>query len=227
MKDAPQNACSPMLRHDTEVIRDAFSRKGLSGAELEAAMLAYKIAHNLSCKEDDMFGKKKDSQAEKDQTATLPKAARLPDAAKIAGQPIQQLAAVQQDAASTQPEATSSIGSSLTIIGKLVGDGSVTIYGHVEGELQAPNVVICEGAQVEGNIFATELGIGGRVKGTIHAVRVKLYSTAVVEGDIFHQSLAIEENARFEGASRREDNLADTSSSGFGTKTASLAALRS
>ena len=161
-----------------------------------------------------MFGQKQDSQAEKDQTATLPKAATLPEAVKTAGQHIQQLTAVQPEAASTQPEATSSISSSLTVVGKLVGDGSVMIYGHVEGELQASNVVICEGARVEGNIVATELGIGGRVKGTIRAVRVKLHSTAVVEGDIFHRSLAIEENARFEGTSRREDSLANTSSSG-------------
>ena len=50
------------------------------------------------------------------------------------------------------------------------------------------------------------------VKGTIHANRVKLNSTAVVEGDIFHRTLAIEENARFEGTSRRQENTIDTPS---------------
>ena len=30
-----------------------------------------------------------------------------------------------------------------------------------------------------------------------------------VEGDIFHRSLAIEENAKFEGTSRRDENAAD------------------
>jgi cytoskeletal protein CcmA (bactofilin family) len=53
------------------------------------------------------------------------------------------------------------------------------------------------------------LFIGGQVKGAIHASRVKLSSTAVVEGDIFHRSLSIEENARFEGSSKREDNALD------------------
>ena len=48
--------------------------------------------------------------------------------------------------------------------------------------------------------------------GTIHANRVKLNSTAVVEGDIFHRTLAIEENARFEGTSRRQENTTDTPS---------------
>jgi cytoskeletal protein CcmA (bactofilin family) len=69
--------------------------------------------------------------------------------------------------------------------------------------------VINEGAKVEGDVVADELTIAGQVKGTIHANRVKLNSTAVVEGDIFHRSLSIEENARFEGSSKREDNAVD------------------
>ena len=88
----------------------------------------------------------------------------------------------------------------------------MTIFGHVEGELRASTVVIAEGAQMEGDVVAEELTIGGRVKGTLHANRVKLNSTAVVEGDIFHQTLAIEENARFEGTSRRQENMIETPS---------------
>ena len=93
-------------------------------------------------------------------------------------------------------EAISSISSGLSIVGKIVGHGAVTIFGHVEGELHASTVVIAEGAQVEGDVVAEELTISGHVEGTIHANRVKLNSTAVVDGDIFHQSLAVEENAR-------------------------------
>jgi cytoskeletal protein CcmA (bactofilin family) len=104
----------------------------------------------------------------------------------------------------------SSISSGLSIVGKIVGDGALTIFGHVEGEVRASTVVIAEGAQIEGEVSAEELTIGGHVKGTIHANRVKLNSTAVVEGDIFHRTLAIEENARFEGTSRRNENTIDT-----------------
>ena len=71
------------------------------------------------------------------------------------------------------------------------------------------NVLINEGARVEGDVVAQELTIAGQVKGAIHATRVKLNSTALVEGDIFHRSLSIEENARFEGSSKREDNAVD------------------
>ena len=114
-------------------------------------------------------------------------------------------------ASSAAPE-VSSISSGLSIVGKIVGHGAVTIFGHVEGELRASTVVIAEGAQMEGDVVAEELTIGGQVKGTIHANRVKLNGTAVVEGDISHRTLAIEENARFEGTSRRNENTIDTPS---------------
>ncbi len=112
----------------------------------------------------------------------------------------------------TAPETTSSISSGLSIVGKIVGQGKLAIFGHVEGEVHASTVQIGDGAEVEGDIVAEELTIGGRVKGTIRANRVKLNSTAVVEGDIYHRSLAIEENAQFEGMSRRQENAIDTPS---------------
>jgi len=114
-------------------------------------------------------------------------------------------------ASSAVPE-VSSISSGLSIVGKIVGHGALTIFGHVEGELRASTVVIAEGAQMEGEVSAEELTVAGHVKGTIHANRVKLTGTAVVEGDIFHRTLAIEENARFEGTSRRNENRIDTPS---------------
>jgi cytoskeletal protein CcmA (bactofilin family) len=113
---------------------------------------------------------------------------------------------------SAAPEAISSISSGLSIVGKIFGQGRLTIFGHVEGEVHASTVEIGDSAQVEGDIIAEELTIAGCVKGTIHANRVKLNSTAVVEGDIYHRSLAIEENAQFEGMSRRQEDAIDTPS---------------
>jgi hypothetical protein len=55
------------------------------------------------------------------------------------------------------PEA-SSISSGLSIVGKIVGHGSLTIFGHVEGELHASTVVIAEGAQMEGDVVAERPG---------------------------------------------------------------------
>ena len=105
-----------------------------------------------------------------------------------------------------QQEAASSISSGLSIVGKITGQGALTIFGRVEGEVRASTVVIAEGAEMVGDVVAEELTVGGQVKGTIRAERVKVNGSGVVEGDIFHRTLAIEENARFEGTSRRNEN---------------------
>jgi cytoskeletal protein CcmA (bactofilin family) len=107
----------------------------------------------------------------------------------------------------------SSIGSDLTIVGKIICKDLIKLYGLVEGELNASNALIADGARIEGEIVAEELTIAGRVKGDIHALRVKLQGTAVVEGDIFHRALSVDENARFEGCSRPEDNPPEPRSS--------------
>ena len=112
----------------------------------------------------------------------------------------------------SQPQSASSISSGLSIVGKIIGRGDLTIFGHVEGELRASSVVIAEGAQMEGDVVAEDLTINGHVKGTVHANRVKLGGTGVVEGDILHQTLAIEENARFEGVWRRSESAIDSTS---------------
>src|SRR6516162_10141679 len=128
----------------------------------------------------EMFGKGKDGMPEKLKSPA----------------PVQHLrsAAPAPAAASDSGYGVSSISAGMTVIGKIAGSGAVKILGGVE---------------VEGNVVAEELTVGGRVKGTIRANRVRLNSTAIVEGDIFHRSLAIEENARFEGTSRRDDNATD------------------
>src|SRR5262249_5451686 len=127
-----------------------------------------------------------------------------------------------RDGDASQPQEASSISSGLSIVGKIIGHGALTIFGH-DGEVRASSVVIAKGAQMVGDIVAEELTINGQVKGTLPAHRVRLGGTGVVEGDIFHRTLAIEENARFEGVSRRNENaidiqsLAQTNGKGNGT----------
>ena len=125
--------------------------------------------------------------------------------------PMQQLQrpAAMHSGAQEATDQASSISRGMTVVGKIFGESTVQLFGRIEGELRAVTVLINEGAQVEGDVIAEELTICGQVKGTIHANRVKLNSTAVVEGDIFHRSLSIEENARFEGSSKRENNAVD------------------
>ena len=86
-------------------------------------------------------------------------------------------------------------------------------YRRNEGQLSASDLLISDGAHVEGSIIAQNVTVCGRVKGTIRAVRVKLQNGGAVEGDIFHRSLSIDENAQFEGSSRRVENPTEPSSS--------------
>ena len=137
-----------------------------------------------------MFGKSKDDNDQ------------LPSAVQQLQQP-----AATKSAEPVSADQVSTISRGMSAVGKIVGEGTVHVLGQVEGELRALTVLIAEGAKVEGDVVAEELTIGGMVKGTIHANRVMLNSTAVVEGDIFHRSLSIEENARFEGSSKREDAI--------------------
>jgi cytoskeletal protein CcmA (bactofilin family) len=112
--------------------------------------------------------------------------------------------------APSRPETICSIGSGTSIVGNIVCDGPAQFYGHIEGEVRGSELLIGEGAEVVGNVIAQEVIIRGRIKGTIRAVRVRLQATGAVEGDIFHRSLSIEDNALFEGSSRRMENPIDT-----------------
>ena len=137
-----------------------------------------------------MFGKAKRSSHEKDEP--LPPAPQLQDLTPA-------------NLAESDSTETSCIGPSMTVVGKISSEGTLSVLGRVEGELHASVVRISDGAQVEGTIAAQELTIGGRFKGTIQADRVTLTNSAVVEGEIHHRSLAIEENACFAGVSRPKE----------------------
>jgi cytoskeletal protein CcmA (bactofilin family) len=137
-----------------------------------------------------MFGKAKGSSREKDEP--LPPAPQLQDLTPA-------------NLAESDSTDISCIGPGMTVVGKISSEGTLNVFGRVEGELHASIVRISDGAEVEGTIAAQELTIGGRFKGTIQADRVMLTSSAVVEGEIHHRSLAIEENAWFAGVSRPEE----------------------
>jgi cytoskeletal protein CcmA (bactofilin family) len=100
------------------------------------------------------------------------------------------------------PEAISSIGTDMSIVGKVLCTGPLHVFGRIEGELSGADLLIGDGACVRGSVCAQKVTVLGRVFGTIRAVQVKLLGRAAVEGDIFHQQLSMEEEALFEGSSR-------------------------
>jgi cytoskeletal protein CcmA (bactofilin family) len=140
------------------------------------------------------------------------------NAAEVVGRVVQPQRSVVEQAA-LRPEPTtkagtaSSIGSGMSIVGNIECNGPAQVFGRIEGELRASDLLIGDGAQIEGSVIAQDVTVRGRVKGTIRAVRVKLQDGGAVEGDIFHRSLSIDENSLFEGSSRRVENPTDPSSS--------------
>jgi cytoskeletal protein CcmA (bactofilin family) len=112
----------------------------------------------------------------------------------------------------TKAGTSSCIGSGMSIVGNIECNGQAQVFGRIKGELRASDLLIGDGAQIEGSVIAQDVTVCGRVKGTIRAVRVKLQDGGAVEGDIFHRSLTIEENSVFEGSSRRVENPTDTPS---------------
>jgi cytoskeletal protein CcmA (bactofilin family) len=104
-----------------------------------------------------------------------------------------------------QTDVLSTFGHGMVITGNIVCAGALQIFGRVSGEIHAAQLTICEGAKVEGKVVAQDTIVQGEFKGTIHGNTVKLQSSAVVDGEIFNRSLTIEQNAQFEGVSRRLD----------------------
>ena len=102
--------------------------------------------------------------------------------------------------------AASTISRDLTIIGNVTSKGEIHLDGHVQGDIHCVSLFLGENAQLEGGVIAEDVVVRGRLIGQVRALRVTLQSTSHVEGDIFHQSLAIEQGAYFEGASRRSES---------------------
>src|SRR5262249_54448246 len=89
----------------------------------------------------------------------------------------------------------SRIGSGMSIVGKIECNGPAQVFGRIEGELRASDLLVGDGATIDGSVIAQNVTVCGRIKGTIRAVRVKLQNGGAVEGDIFHRSLSIDENS--------------------------------
>lgn len=107
--------------------------------------------------------------------------------------------------AKASADMVTTIGHGVLVTGNIVCTGAVQIFGRVTGEVHASHVVISEGANVDGKVLVQEAIIQGAFKGTMHGNSIKLQGTAVVDGELFNKSLTIEQDAQFEGVSRRLD----------------------
>jgi cytoskeletal protein CcmA (bactofilin family) len=164
----------------------------------------------VKCREKTEIDMFKSKVPEKDQNAAA-------NVAEVVGSTVQQQHSVVEQTPprrepTTNAATRSCIGSGMSIVGNIECNGPAHVFGRIKGELRASDLLIGDGAQVEGSVIAQDVTVCGRVKGTIRAVRVKLQDGGAVEGDIFHRSLSIDENSLFEGSSRRVENPTDSPS---------------
>ncbi|HYF39253.1 MAG TPA: polymer-forming cytoskeletal protein, partial [Gemmatimonadales bacterium] len=93
------------------------------------------------------------------------------------------------------------IASDMTVIGDLETEGVVRIEGKVRGTVRVGSqVLVAQGAVIEGDLHTQEAVIAGQVNGAIHASeRVELQATATVAGDILTPRISIVEGGRVSG----------------------------
>jgi cytoskeletal protein CcmA (bactofilin family) len=93
------------------------------------------------------------------------------------------------------------IASDMAVIGDLETEGVVRIEGRVRGNVKVGSqILVAEGAIIEGDLHTQEAVIAGTVTGAIHASdRVELQAMAVVAGDIHTARIAIVEGAKVAG----------------------------
>jgi cytoskeletal protein CcmA (bactofilin family) len=141
------------------------------------------------------------------------KPAKANDKAHVNGTGPEAKLGEQPLAAKNTIDVVSTLGAGMLITGNIVCEGSAQIFGRVIGDIQAAQVLIGDGARVEGNITAQEVGINGAFKGTVRAHNVRLKGSATVDGEVFSKSLTVEESVQFEGVSRRLEKPIEVPSS--------------
>ena len=89
----------------------------------------------------------------------------------------------------------------MTVIGDLETDGVVRIEGRIRGTVRVGSqVLVAQGAVIEGDLHTQEAVIAGQVSGAIHASeRVELQATAMLAGDILTPRISIVEGGRVTG----------------------------
>jgi cytoskeletal protein CcmA (bactofilin family) len=102
----------------------------------------------------------KNKAPEKDKNAAA-------NAAEVIGRMVQQQHSVVEQVAASPPVPKagtgSCIGSGMSIVGNIECKGQAQVFGRIEGELRASDLLISDGARVEGNVIARNVTVCGRI----------------------------------------------------------------
>ncbi len=112
----------------------------------------------------------------------------------------------------TSQPSLSMIASDLRVVGDLITEGVVKIEGQVEGTIKAGSqVLVAQGAKINGDINTKEAVVGGDVTGTIVAQeRVEIQSSALVTGDITTKRIVVLEGGQVNGEIRMDGKASVT-----------------
>jgi cytoskeletal protein CcmA (bactofilin family) len=99
------------------------------------------------------------------------------------------------------------VGSSVT--GELSFPGTVELPGHVKGRVDAPEIVIEDTGEFEGEIHAANITIKGQFDGKVVGGTVMLHTSARVTGEVSYETLSIESGAQVEGTFRSRPDTRD------------------
>jgi Polymer-forming cytoskeletal len=117
--------------------------------------LALSVLHAAKT-EVEMFFKSK--APEKDKNAAA-------NAAEVIGKMVQQQHLVVEQVAASPPVpkagTSSCIGFGMSIVGNIECKGQAQVFGRIEGELRASDLLISDGAQVEGSVIAQDVTVCG------------------------------------------------------------------
>jgi cytoskeletal protein CcmA (bactofilin family) len=95
------------------------------------------------------------------------------------------------------------ISSDMTVRGNLTSSGRLQIEGTVVGDIEVAQLVVADGAVIQGEISARSVEISGALTGLIRAHEITLKSSARVVGDVYYEVLTMEPRSELEGQCRR------------------------
>ncbi|MFN4079337.1 MAG: polymer-forming cytoskeletal protein [Saprospiraceae bacterium] len=97
---------------------------------------------------------------------------------------------------------TTVIAKGAQVEGKFSCAENVRLDGSIQGEVKIEKrLVMGEGSQIVGNIYAKDAAIKGRIKGDIIVGEsLHLHDTAVIEGNITAKTMIVDEGARYTGS---------------------------
>lgn len=102
---------------------------------------------------------------------------------------------------STGDKVNTIIGEGTKLIGNVEQDGSIVIYGEVEGNIDTNgSITVGKAGHIEGDLKGDNITISGEVHGNIIAkTKMVLKKDSSLLGDVKAQKIVIDDGAAFEG----------------------------